>query len=88
MKRGVLSKPATKAKVYVHKQAKYADVLSKIREELFTSSQLGSVYYLADSDGLPICPRKDGKVTVQQADGTQKAIIILERGGAYGPLWR
>ncbi len=47
----------------------------KVREELFPScAQSQTVYYLADSDGLPICPRKDGKVTVQQADGTQKAI--------------
>ena len=73
-KRGVLSKPAEKTKVYVHRQAKYSAVVKKISDELFSQSSRSEgdkEYYLADSAGLPLCSREDGQVAVQGVSGEE-----------------
>ena len=72
-KRGVLAKPMCSMKVYVHKHAKYGVVLKKICAEMFSSDRPGE-YYLADSQGLPLCKREDECIVVTDAEGAEKVI--------------
>jgi len=73
---GIISRPAQKAKVYLHRCAKYGPVLKKITDEIFGTGALQerAEYYLADSSGLPVCSRGDGNVAVQTESGEESLV--------------
>ena len=57
----------------MHKSASYPAVLKKIKDQLYGNAEdPTSVYYLADSTGLPVCV--DGTIIIQDENGSDRAV--------------